>query len=131
MRPAAALLACLAVVALAAPARAGDVDRAPDNATPWMTVPSTRHATPWGLLDLDRSLAGQQPAWDHADSLTGSWGGWRNRLADEYGLALAGAYTAQVAGNPVGGRNHGVRYTQNVGLAFLADLGKLAGWDDT
>ena len=127
----AAVLVCLALVAPGVPARAGDVDRAPDNAAPWMTAPSTRHPTPWGLLDLDRTLAGQQRTWDHAVSLTGNWGGWRDRLADEYGLALAGAYTAQVAGNPVGGRNQGIRYTQNVGLAFLADLGKLAGWDET
>jgi len=47
---------------------------------------------------------------------------------------LIGAYTAEVAGNPVGGRRQGVHYTHNVGLTLLVDLGTLGGsysgaWD--
>jgi hypothetical protein len=72
--------------------------------------------------------AGCSPAtWDRAHSLTGNWGGWRSYLEDEYGVFVLGSYTAEVAGNPVGGQRQGVRYTHKVGLALLVDLEKFAG----
>jgi porin len=96
--------------------------------TSWMLPPSTHPV--WGLLDADRARASGPPL-EHADSLTGNWGGYRDRLRDEYGLSLAGDYTSESAGNPVGGRRQGVTYTHNIGVAVFADLGKLLDLDDT
>ena len=134
--------AILAAVVLASlPARPGcavaDEPAAPDHAvtdefgrpiTSWMLPPSTRPV--WGLLDPDRAR-GSGPTLRNADSLTGNWGGYRDRLSEDYGLALIGDYTSESAGNPVGGQRQGVTYTHNIGLALFADLGKLLGLDET
>ena len=93
----------------------------------WMLPPSTRPV--WGLLDSERAR-GSGPTLQQADSLTGNWGGYRDRIGDEYGLALAGDYTSECAGNPVGGRRQGVTYTHNIGLSLFADLEKLLGIHD-
>jgi porin len=90
----------------------------------WMLPPSTRPV--WGLLDSER-VRGSGPTWGHADSLTGNWGGYRDRIRDEYGIAVLGDYTSECAGNPVGGNRQGVTYTHNIGLSFFADLGTLVG----
>jgi hypothetical protein len=95
--------------------------------TSWMLPPTTRPV--WGLLDHDR-VRGSGPTLRNADSLTGNWGGYRDRLSDDYGLALAGDYTSECAGNPVGGQRQGVTYTHNIGLALFAELDKLLGLDD-
>ena len=93
----------------------------------WMLPPDTRPV--WGLLDAERAR-GSGPPREQADSLTGNWGGYRDRIRDEYGLALAGDYTSECAGNPVGGRRQGVTYTHNIGLTLFADLEKLLGIPD-
>ena len=135
----AAILA--AVVLASVPARPGcavaDEPAAPDHAvtdefgrpiTSFMLPPDTRPV--WGLLDPDRAR-GSGPALRNADSLTGNWGGYRDRLSDEYGLALLGDYTSESAGNPVGGQRQGVTYTHNIGLSLFADLEKLLGIEET
>jgi porin len=93
----------------------------------WMLPPSTRPV--WGLLDSERAR-GSAPALPQADSLTGNWGGYRDRIRGDYGLALAGDYTSECAGNPVGGMRQGVTYTHNIGLSLFADLEKLLGIPD-
>jgi len=93
----------------------------------WMLPPDTRPV--WGLLDSERAR-GSGPPREQADSLTGNWGGYRDRIRDEYGLALAGDYTSECAGNPVGGMRQGVTYTHNIGLALFGDLEKLLGIQD-
>jgi len=120
---AAAMLAWRA--ALAAPNTA---DNTEPKITSWMLPPTTRPV--WGLLDADRARA-SGPVLEHADSLTGNWRGYRDQLRDEYGVTLAGDYTAETAGNPVGGQSRGVTYTHNIGLAVFADLSNLLGLDDT
>jgi porin len=102
---------------------------AADNRTPWMN-PKPDHPSPWGLLDIDRAR-GSAPPWSRVRSLTGNWGGYRSWLEDDYGLFLVGSYTAEVAGNPVGGRTQGVQYTHNVGLALVLDLEKAVGMPGT
>lgn len=97
--------------------------------TRWLVAPPSRHATSWGLMDIDRSLGSNR--FDRAASLTGDWGGVRDQLADDYGVQLLGSYTAQVAGNPVGGLDQNARYTQNVGVSLALDLGKLVGLHGT
>lgn len=96
--------------------------------TSWMLPPTTRHV--WGLLDMDRAR-GSGPSLTTADSLTGNWYGYRDRVRDDYGLTLAGDYTSESAGNVVGGRRQGVTYTHNIGLGLFADLGKILGLEDT
>jgi len=117
-------------VLASAPARPGHAvtDEAGRPITSWMLPPSTRPV--WGLLDPDRTR-GSGPTLHNADSLTGNWGGYRDRLNDDYGLTLVGDYTSECAGNPVGGERQGVTYTHNIGLAVFADLGKLVGLDET
>jgi len=135
----AAILAAL--VLASAPARPGcavtDEPAGPDHAvtdefgrpiTSWMLPPETRPV--WGLLDPDRAR-GSGPTLRNADSLTGNWGGYRDRLSEEYGLALFGNYTSESAGNPVGGQRQGVTYTHNIGLSLFADLAKLLGIEET
>src|SRR4029453_4263679 len=89
-----ALSLVVALLALAAVAAAS-------NETPWMN-PRVDHPTRWGFLDFNRAQ-GSAGNGDRGTSLAGDWGGWRSRLEEEYGLFLLGAYTSEVAGNPVGG----------------------------
>src|SRR5215467_10933922 len=105
---AAAMLA--SAVALAGRAAA---DEPEPEITSWMLPPSTHPV--WGVLEMDR-VRGSGPPLETADSLTGNWRGYRDLLRDEYGLAVAGNYTSESAGNPVGGNRQGVTYTHNVGL---------------
>lgn len=104
--------------------------RAPaEGVSPWLSPPEGEHRTSWGLLSTLRSLGSRR--YTPARTLSGDWGGWRDWLRSEYGISLIGSYTAEVAGNPVGGLDQDVRYTHNVGIALAADLGKLLGLDDT
>ena len=123
----AAAIALILVLALALPAHA---DESENNVTSWIVPPATRHRSLWGMLDFDRTQ-GSAPLWQRAHSLTGNWGGWRDRITDDYGVALVGSYTSECAGNPVGGRSQGVTYTHNIGIALLADLDELLGLDET
>lgn len=62
------------------------------------------------------------------DHLTGNWGGMRDRL-EESGVTLSSSYTADVLGNPSGGREQGVRYNHSWGADLNVDLEKLAHLD--
>ena len=97
------------------------------NQTPWMQ-PQSDHPSPVGparLRSRARQLLGVgSPALAHR-----RLGRLALGLEDEYGIFLFGNYTAEVAGNPVGGITQGVKYTHNIGLAFLVDLDTLAGID--
>src|SRR5262245_59424459 len=123
VRPSLATVLAAAVLAsaIALADRAAADDTEPE-ITSWMLPPSTRPV--WGLLDTER-VRGSAPSLEQADSLTGNWLGYRDRLRDEYGLAVAGDYTSECAGNPVGGNRQGVTYTHNIGLGLFADLGKV------
>jgi porin len=86
------------------------------------------------LLAAGPVAAGNETPWmhpesspDHDDPLTGNWGGRRTELENVYGLFVLGSYTAEVAGNPVGGRTQGVKYTHDARLTLVADLEKLVG----
>ncbi len=90
--------------------------------TPWMHTPEQHFDDGWGILSLEglfdsASLEGQ-------DSLTGSWGGWRERLY-RAGIAILGSYESETAGNPLGGEVHKVRYTHNVAIGAFLDLEQL------
>jgi porin len=59
--------------------------------------------------------------------MTGSWGGLRDRLANA-GLTATMTYTTDLLGNPIGGRQHGFRYTGEFGIDLVFDLEKGLGW---
>jgi hypothetical protein len=58
--------------------------------------------------------------------MTGSWGGLRNRLSNA-GLTATMTYTTDLLGNPIGGRQHGFRYTGDFGIDPAFDLEKGLG----
>jgi porin len=126
----AALLVCAAFVMFPAAALA-----APESSSQfWLDVPPRTYNTPWGLLRLQLDQGGTVPRWEQADSLTGNWGGYREEIYGDFGVTLLGSYMAEVAGNPVGGMQHNVRYAHNIDLTLLAALGKTFRWaalDDT
>ncbi|HOX09094.1 MAG TPA: carbohydrate porin [Candidatus Omnitrophota bacterium] len=62
------------------------------------------------------------------DYLTGGWGGMREKL-EEAGVDFKSSYTADVLGNPSGGKSHGVRYNHSLGAELNFDLEKLANLD--
>jgi porin len=70
----------------------------------------------------------------------GSWSDWlegeraldgmvplRHELEDR-GIFLGGSYTADLLGNPVGGKSAGFTYFGQVQVLLVAELEKLAGW---
>ena len=68
----------------------------------------------------------EAPHFDLQNYATGDWFGLRNTLYD-YGIEITGGYTAEPAGNPVGGIEHGFTYLHNFGFGVLFDLQKIAG----
>ena len=73
----------------------------------------------------DRS-AGKGLSFDSGDYLTGSWGGYREKLV-ERGIDIELSYTAEPEWNPVGGERQSATYLHNIGISGLFDLEKLAG----
>lgn len=58
--------------------------------------------------------------------MTGSWGGLRDQLSNA-GLTATMTYTTDLLGNPIGGMQHGFRYTGEFGLDLVFDLEKGLG----
>lgn len=87
-----------------------------------MHPPEQQFDDGWGILSLEglygsASLEGQE-------SSIGSWGGLRDRLY-RAGIAILGSYESEVAGNPLGGDVHKVRYVESVGVGVFLDLEQL------
>jgi porin len=57
-------------------------------------------------------------------TLTGNWGGQRQKLADQ-GIKLTGDYTSETVSNLHGGIKRGTRYAQQIRLGAQFDLSKL------
>jgi porin len=72
----------------------------------------------------------ESPKFDFEHYATGDWFGLRNTLYD-YGIEITAAYTAEPAGNPVGGLEHGFTYLHNFGFGVLFDFEKLVCIPDT
>ena len=66
--------------------------------------------------------------WWHGDAALGDFWGLRNGL-DAEGIVFSGSYTNNIAGNPVGGKQAGFTYTDNLGFGVDLDLEKLIGWN--
>lgn len=65
--------------------------------------------------------------WWDGEALSGDWWGIRNYL-DDSGVEISASYTNNIAGNPVGGKNQGFTYTDNVNFGLILDFEKLIGW---
>ena len=57
-------------------------------------------------------------------TLTGDWGGERQKLIDK-GIKLTGDYNSETFSNLHGGIKHGTRYSQQVRIGAQFDLSKL------
>jgi porin len=64
--------------------------------------------------------------WLAGENMTGNWGGARDKLED-LGIEIEAEYTAEMAGNPVGGLGQGFRYAHEIDFGATVDLDKLAG----
>lgn len=62
-------------------------------------------------------------------ALTGDWGGVRSTLKQN-GVDLFADYTAEVFGNPTGGKKRGLVYNALLRLALDVNLEKTVGWND-
>ena len=93
--------------------------------SPWYHPPPQSTGKNWGLLTPG---AWRDGSWQENTSVTGTWGGARNTLFEDYGLALAGGYGSQISSNPVGGKTHNVVNVQSLGLSLFADLDRMMGW---
>jgi porin len=74
--------------------------------------------------------ADEQAVWLAGDSLTGDWGGLREQWKG-MGIEPWAEFTAEMAGNPVGGQRQGFRYAQELDFGVNLDLDKLAGLKGT
>ena len=63
------------------------------------------------------------------DTLTGDWGGWRTRLAND-GIDFNLGWTTESAANVQGGSQQGVRYTDQWTFGATLDLNKLLNLHD-
>jgi porin len=105
-------------------------------------MPVSRHSAAW-LRALGLSLgflsavgaghaAAADPSWVESwlagPGLTGGWWGLRDSLVQR-GITPSITYTADLLGNPVGGRRQGAAYAGQLNADLSFDLGKLAGLD--
>lgn len=75
---------------------------------------------------LAASLArAELPAWLGNQQLTGSWNGWRERLA-ERGVEVWGGFQTEIFGNPVGGEHQSAQAVTSTYADLWLDLGRLA-----
>lgn len=93
----------------------------PYTATPWLHPPQWAPGDDWGVFS-----GGD---WRNRPSLTGNWGGLRDKLLKEYGVSFMGAYSAQPAANPWGGLDQGMSYKGDLSLSLFADMNRLMGWE--
>lgn len=80
------------------------------------------------LLYADPAFAGDEtktPLDDGSSGLTGDWGGWRHKLAED-GLIFKLGWVSEVANNPQGGTRSGTRYTDQWAFGTTFDLDRLA-----
>ncbi|MCX6960409.1 MAG: carbohydrate porin [Verrucomicrobia bacterium] len=71
---------------------------------------------------------GQGKDWFHSDYATMNWFGLRDTLAN-HGLDISVSYTADLAGNPVGGKSAGFTYCDNFTLDLEFQSKPLFGYD--
>jgi carbohydrate-selective porin OprB/predicted NBD/HSP70 family sugar kinase len=103
------------------------------NATPGVAVVEKQSAsnTETGLSDESSSDSSKVPINARPfqllltpDHLLGDWGGLLPKL-EGFGVTPTLTYVSDTAGNPIGGKNQGVAYADNIGLNLLFDLDKI------
>ncbi len=93
--------------------------------SPWYHPPPQTPGENWGLLSSETWSDG---SWQEQSNLTGTWGGLRSDLFENYGIAFAAGYGGQISGNPVGGKAQGHDYVHHFGASLFADLDRLMNW---
>ena len=84
----------------------------------------------WGnqrFWDPYRSSRADTKSWSDSDYATMNWGGLRDTLSTN-GLDISLNYTADLAGNPVGGKSAGFTYCDNWTLDLEFQTEPLLGW---
>jgi porin len=86
----------------------------------------------WLCMVVPTEAVASEPAWIESwltgPGATGTWFGLRETLTQR-GITPTINYTADLQGNPVGGRRHGMAYAGQLNADLSFDLGKLAGLD--
>ncbi len=82
----------------------------------------------WDDYDPHSSNYIGSAVWWQGESASGDWWGLRNAV-DDSGVEITATYTTNIAGNPVGGRQQSVTYTDNTLVGVELDLETLVGWD--
>lgn len=78
------------------------------------------------LLCAGQAQADDKPALDDGSGgLTGDWGGWRHKLADD-GVIFKLGWVSELAHNAQGGTSSATRYTDQWALGATFDLDRLA-----
>jgi porin len=86
------------------------------------------HSRFWTFYDPYPSNYIGSSEWWQGGAFTGDWWGMRN-MVDDSGVEIIANYTTNIAGNPVGGKNAGFTYTDNIYFGAQLDLEKLIGWN--
>ena len=91
----------------------------PYTATPWLHPPTFIPDQGWGVFS---------GKWRTTGVLTGSWGVYRDKLLERWGISVTSAYFGQLAANPTGGVKQGTSWKGDIGAAIFVDLERLVGW---
>ncbi len=91
----------------------------PYTATPWLHPPTFIPDQGWGIFSGN---------WRTTGAVTGSWGGYRDKLLERWGVSVTSAYLGQFSANPAGGVKQGASWRGDIGTAIFFDLERLVGW---
>jgi porin len=84
----------------------------------WLHPPKYIPGQDWGVFSGN---------WKTTPSITGSWGGLRDKL-ERKGVQIIPAYFGQFAANPLGGEKKGDSWKGDIGVSLFVDLERLTGW---
>src|SRR5690348_10247791 len=75
-------------------------------------------------LTAQQPTVGEQASWLDRPTLTGNWNALRTEI-EKKGITLRAHFVTESAGNPIGGKSHTVRYTQQIDFGADLDLGQM------
>ncbi len=86
--------------------------------TYWLHPPECTPDQGWGIFSGN---------WRTTPFLTGSWGGFRDKL-EQKGVQVMVAYFGQPATNPLGGERKGITWKGDFNASLFMDLERFIGW---
>lgn len=84
----------------------------------WLHPPQYTSGQEWGVFS---------GKWRTTPSITGGWGGFRDKLETK-GVQFIAAYFGQFAANPVGGERQGESWKGDISGTLFLDMERLVGW---